>query len=311
MVNEQFRRGVATPRRSRMAYYTRRRQHRLGVTSTDSGFKAVSPQFMRRVRNRPALRQRGWLHAMIRSIAVVGALVGAYYGAQYGYEKALTSPALSIQSVRLHQVPTMLIEPVRARVQPAYGKNLLALDLAALRASIEELPAVRSAGVRRLLPDALLVSVEARVPRARIIGEQDTFVIDRDGVALDTYGPVGGRLAEIRIADGGTLTAEPGVQLTRDESHGDSVVAALGVLDWISQSDGELPHTIRHLRIEDGAVVLVSSRFEIIVGDAEELDAKMAAVRSLLRADPPAEPSTIDARYKDMLVVTAMPKEAE
>ena len=32
----------------------------------------------------------------------------------------------------------------------------------------------------------------------------------------------------------------------------------------------------------------------------------MAAVRSLLRANPPAEPSTIDVRYKDMLVVTAL-----
>jgi len=311
MVNEQFRRGSATPRRSRLAYYTRRRQHRLGVTSTGTGFKTVSPQFMRRVKNRPALRQRGWLHAMIRPIVVVAALVGIYHGAQYGYEQALTSPALSIQSVRLHQVPTMLIEPVRTRVQPAYGQNLLALDLAALRASIEELPAVRSAGVRRVLPNELLVSVEARLPRARIIGEQASYVIDREGVVLDTYDPVGGRLAEIRVIDGGTLTSQPGLRLTENDIHGDSLVAALAVLDWISQSDGELPRTVRHLRIDAGAVVLVAARVEIVVGDAVDMDAKMAAVRSLLRANPPAQPSTIDARYKDMLVVTAMPEEAE
>jgi len=37
----------------------------------------------------------------------------------------------------------------------------------------------------------------------------------------------------------------------------------------------------------------------------------MAAVRSLMRANPPAEPSIIDARYADMLVVTALPSGTE
>jgi len=107
MVNDQFRRGSGTVRRSRGAYYTRRRRHRLGATSTGTGFKIISPQFMRRVRNRPALRRRGYLHAMIRPVVALGGVAALVYGAQFGYQKALTSPALSIQSVRLHQVPTM------------------------------------------------------------------------------------------------------------------------------------------------------------------------------------------------------------
>ena len=182
MVSEQFRRGASTPRRSRRAYYSRRRRQRLGAAPTSSGFRSMSPQFMRRVKNRPALRHRGYLHAMIRPIVVASLLSALAYGAYYGYQRALTSPALSIQSVRLHQVPNMLIEPVRARLKSAYGKNLLALDLVALRASIEELPAVRSAGVRRVLPDGLVVSIEARTPKVRVVGERHAYIIDRDGV---------------------------------------------------------------------------------------------------------------------------------
>jgi hypothetical protein len=309
MVNDRFRRGAATPRRSRMAYYTRRRQHRLGATSSGDGFRRISPHFMRRVKNRTSLRRRGNLHAMIRPIVVVGAVIALLYGAQYAYQRALTSPALSIQSVRLHQVPTMLYEPVRARVEAAYGQNLLALDLAALRESIESLPAVRSAGVRRVLPDELVVSVIPRQPRARIVAGEDSWVIDADAVVLDAW-EARLRLPEVRI-DGPPAVTTPGRRLTEDPQYGPRVAAALEVISWMTHADGGVPHTVRHLRLDDAGVVLVAARLEIVVGDGSDMDSKMAAVRSLLRANPPVEPSIIDARYQDMLVVTALPGTAE
>lgn len=311
MVNDRYRRGTGTPRRSRMAYYSRRRQHRMGATSTGSGSRPVAPQFMRRIRNRSALRRRGWLHAMIRPIVVAGVIAALAYGAQYGYERALTSPALSIQSVRLHQVPTMLLEPVRARVQPAYGQNLLALDLDTVRLSIEALPAVRSAGVRRVLPDTLVVSVMARRPVAYVRGAQAGYVIDAEAVVLDVFEATGTRLPEVRVIDQGKLASAPGRRLTEDPVHGRDLLEALAVIDWMAQSNGALPHTVSHLRIDHNGVVLVATRAEIIVGNARDMDDKMAAVRSLLRADPPAEPSIIDARYHDMLVVTALPPSTE
>ena len=225
MVKEQFRRGNVTTRCSRRAYYARRRRHRLGATSTGAGFKIMSPQFMR-VKNRPAPRRRGYLHVMIRPLVVAGVFIALFYGAQYGYQQALNSPALSIQSVRLHQVPNMLIEPVRARLQPAYGQNILALDLAALRESIEELPAVGSAGVRRVLPSGLVISVEARQPKARVVGAQTSYVIDGEAVVLDAFDRRRARLPEIRLIDGGTLRSAPGQRLTQDPTHGPGLVAA-------------------------------------------------------------------------------------
>ena len=313
MVNEQFRRGTATPRRSRRAYYTQKRRHRLGATTTGTGFRIISPHFMRRVKNRPALRHRGYVHAMIRPIVAVALLCGLGFGAHYGYQRALTSPALSIQSVRLHQVPNMLIEPVRARLKPAYGENLLALDLVALRASIEELPAVRTAGVRRVLPDGLVVSVEARQPKVRVSGERNEYVIDREGVVLDTYDQRAATLPEIRLVDGGSLEAAPGRRLTADPRHGAALLSAMAVVDWLAGAGDEIGEPVNHIRVGGAGIVLVAApgRLEIVVGDERRMAAKMTAVRSLLRANRPTEPSTIDARYTDILVVRALDSETD
>ncbi len=311
MVSEKFRRGATTPRRSRRAYYARRRRHRLGVTSTGDGFRSISPQFMRRVKNRPALRHRGYVRAMIRPIVAASLLSAVVYGTHYGYQRALTSPALSIQSVRLHQVPNMLIEPVRARLKPAYGANLLALDLVALRASIEELPAVRRASVRRVLPNGLVVSVEAREPKVRVVGERHAYIIDREGVVLDTYDRRRPPLPEIRLVDGGSLESTPGRRLTADPQYGRLLLSALVVVDWLAQAGGEMLGPVNHIRIDGAGIVLVAApgRLEIIVGDDRRMDAKMAGVRSLLQANPPTEPSIIDARYTDMLVVRPLESE--
>ena len=313
MVSKQFRRGTSTPRRSRRAYYTRRRQNRLGATSTGNGFRSISPQFMRQVKNRPALRSRGYLHAMIRPIVVVSVLSTLAYGVHFLYQRALISSALSIQSVRLHQVPNMFIEPVRARLRPAYGKNLLALDLEALRTSIEELPAVHSATARRVLPDGLIVSVEARDPKVRVVSDQTTYIIDREGVVLETYDRQRPQLPKIRLRDGGSLKSAPGEHLTDDPQHGRSLLSALAIVDWMAQADGEFPKPVDQIRIDASGFVLVttSGQLEIVLGDERRMAAKMAAVRSLLQANPTGGPAVIDARYTDMLVVLAFRPEED
>ena len=311
MVSKQFRRGTSTRRRSRRAYYTRRRRNRLGAQGGSggggNGFRSISPQFMRQVKNRPSLRRRGYLHAMLRPIVIVSVLSTLAYGTHYLYQRALISSALSIQSVRLHQVPNMLIEPVRARLKPAYGKNLLALDLEALRASIEELPAVHSASIRSVLPDSLIVSVEARDPKVRVVSDRNTYIIDSEGVVLDTYDRPQPTLPKIRLVDGGSLESAPGQHLTNDPKHGRSLLSALAIVDWMAQTNAEFPTPLDHVRIDASGVVLVaaSGRLDIVLGDERRMDAKMEAVRSLLHANPPEDRSTIDARYTDILVVRA------
>ena len=91
------------------------------------------------------------------------------------------------------------------------------------------------------------------------------------------------------------------------------MLSALAVVDWLAQAGRETLGPINHIRIDGAGVVLVATpgRLEILVGNERGMDAKMAAVRSLLRGNPPAEPSFIDARYTDMLVVRALASETD
>jgi len=162
-----------------------------------------------------------------------------------------------------------------------------------------------------VLPSGLVVSVEARRPVALVVGEQASYVVDRETVVLDVYATGHSRLPQVRVVDDGGLQSAPGHYLTQDPTFGRSILAAIGVIDWLAASDGALPGSVQHLRVDASGVVMVNTRMEIVVGDDRDMDSKMSAVRSLLYANPPTEPSVIDARFADLLVVRALPNELE
>ena len=70
-------------------------------------------------------------------------------------------------------------EELRAAVEPFVDSGILWLDVAAVRASVEALPWVRRAAVRRAWPDAVLVEVEERRAIARWA---DGGLISHEGV---------------------------------------------------------------------------------------------------------------------------------
>jgi len=65
-------------------------------------------------------------------------------------------------------------------------KNLLSLDLDELRKSLELISWVRSATVRRVLPDKLIIEVSERVPIGYVRIDHSTFLVDDQGVLLET-----------------------------------------------------------------------------------------------------------------------------
>ncbi|MFQ5742128.1 MAG: cell division protein FtsQ/DivIB [Acidobacteriota bacterium] len=265
------------------------------------------PQFLRRVQNRPSLRRRSRLHAIIRVAVVVGIVVVGGLGMNLAYRQARTLPVLSLQRVILRQVPAELIEPVRGKLRPQYGRNLLALDLPRLRQSIEALPGVRRAAVRRLLPDGLVVSIEPRQPRAILQIADRSYAIDSEGVVLSGPFARSKRMILIRLA-GEQIEARPGQRLTELPAQGASVKSALAIIDWLEGSGVDLVRPVDHFRLDASGVVLVLRQptLEIILGDERALASKIAAVRTLLVTDPPSAPSSIDTRYRDMLVVRTL-----
>jgi cell division protein FtsQ len=68
------------------------------------------------------------------------------------------------------------------------NKNLIALDLHQLRKSLESLAWVKTAMVRRLLPDKLVIQISERVPIAFARMNHSTLLVDDDAMLLETKG---------------------------------------------------------------------------------------------------------------------------
>jgi len=67
-------------------------------------------------------------------------------------------------------------------------RSLFALDLDALRRSVERLPWVKAATVRRVWPDRLMIQVTERVPIAFVRVDDSTQMVDEEGVLLESKG---------------------------------------------------------------------------------------------------------------------------
>lgn len=269
-----------------------------------SNARGRPPQFLRRVKNRPSLRRRSRIHAMIRALLLL-ALVGLLgYGAWAGYEMALNTPALALRRVVLQQVPSDLIEPIRARLVPHYGENLFTLDLLELQHAVEGLPEVRGASIRRVLPDGLSVRVDPRRPRVRLVAADGEYVIDRDGVVIAAPQRATGDLLSVQVGDV-KLEARRGQSVLLAPGIGPQIASAVAIIEWLEREDIPLPRPLDHLRTGSEGVVLVLTQptLEVVLGDERGLREKVLALHALLAADPPTRPSTVDVRYKDMLVV--------
>lgn len=118
---------------------------------------------------------------------------------------------------------------IREYVQLREGKNLFAVDLKQIRRDLESVPVVRTAEVRRVLPDTLHVRVSERVPLARIgvMNDQYFLAVDHDG---HLFGP-GARTSQLPVITG---YHEAGLRSGR-VIHDDRFLDALRVLDLCEQ----------------------------------------------------------------------------
>jgi len=93
---------------------------------------------------------------------------------------------LAIREIRgLRNVPENQILMKLGAVEDQ-SKNLIALDLDEIRRSLELIPWIRSAVVRRVLPDKLIIEVTERVPVAFARVDHATFLVDDQGVLLES-----------------------------------------------------------------------------------------------------------------------------
>ncbi|MBW8907238.1 MAG: cell division protein FtsQ/DivIB [Betaproteobacteria bacterium] len=135
---------------------------------------------------------------LVGLVALAAALVGAH--------RAASSPMFALHAVELLAPPERAPRSaVESAIRAHLASNFFAVDVAALRAALEQVPWVRAASVRRRWPDRLEVALVEHVALARwgdealvsIRGER--FAATSDAPLPLFVGPLG---AEAEVARG-------------------------------------------------------------------------------------------------------------
>jgi cell division protein FtsQ len=232
-------------------------------------------------------------------VACNAVLVAAFVHAAVGTVRGLgTSSEFAVARVEVagcERVPPSRIESALA---PWVGRNVLALDLAAIESQAEQDPWVLDAVARRVLPGTLYVTVQERTPAALALVGGQVLLIDATGHPI---GPIGEGLAEsLPVLTG--LPARDDRRLAALLRRG---VDALGDIERASPALGRAaseldlsaPDRIALRTVEGGPWILL---------DPERVDRNLSAFLGLRgeidRLVGPA--SHIDLRWQDRLTLT-------
>lgn len=169
------------------------------VPETPSSFaKPAKQPEMGRFRKFLVRVEQGFIHlpwprigqGVMAAGVLVGTAVAVYYRAPLGEHVTTFVAQATGATVQSLAVEGMVYTP-KADMQRALGlrkgDSLVGFDTAAARARIEALPWVRLASVERQLPATVKVTVYEHVPLARVVAEDQVWVINQNGerIAVD------------------------------------------------------------------------------------------------------------------------------
>ncbi len=264
-----------------------------------------APQFLRSIQNRPALRRRSSL-AVFGQLLMVASGVAFGGGLAYaGYGYAAANDSFVMRKLAVETVPERVRSLVRDQLEPALGRNLLMLDLGPLRSRVEQIPQVRAARVRRLLPGTLEVEVSLRGPWGRLHAPDGAWLVSKDGVLLGRDPQSDQSLPRLRM----TTAVRPALDATRRVPRrvpgGAAFDDAVKVIDWLRQRHRDVFGRVAYLRLDPTGVILVLAGplRTVQLGDASRLEVKFDNLRSLTARHTLPDSAIVDLRYRDMVVV--------
>jgi len=130
--------------------------------------------------------RRRWLQRLRRLRPLLYAVLVLVLAAA-GTWLVFFSSVLTAREVSVHGNETMSSVRVRAVAKVPIGTQLARVDLAAIQARVEALPAVRSASVSRSWPHTIAISITERTPVAVVDRGAGLQAVDEDGVLFGSY----------------------------------------------------------------------------------------------------------------------------
>jgi cell division protein FtsQ len=179
---------------------------------------------------------------------------------------AWTGPLLVVRHVDVHGVSGDRAQQVRAAALPAIGRPLLRVDASAVESRVRRLPFVAAVDVGRGWPRRLVVTVDARTPRAGVAVAGGGYrLVDGHGVPY----------ADAQKVPRGL----PVIHLTDAAPERPTLVAAVAVLEQLPQPLGAKVTAVK--ASSPDAVTLTIAKKTVVWGSAADTERKARIFEAL------------------------------
>ncbi len=132
-------------------------------------------------KNRLRRRRRAIAGEIGVALAVVATAAFLCFSMIYGYSFALCSDYFKLEETIVKGASRLTEEEVKQLAGVDRDTNILAADLDSIVAGIKKNPWVREVGLRRVLPDRLIIEIVEREPLALIRHDRSFYLLDQDG----------------------------------------------------------------------------------------------------------------------------------
>jgi len=153
-------------------------------------------------------RRRNWRSLLKRAAWVSGAGVVVLAVVAFLGHVLLGAAVLQVDHIAVRGNARVSIEEIDSRLEGMRGQNILHVDLEQFRVKLLESPWVQSAELWRVLPSTVHVHIVERTPLAVARLRGQLYLVDADGVIIDSCGPRY-RDFDLPVVDG-LMTDAPG-----------------------------------------------------------------------------------------------------
>ncbi len=264
--------------------------------------KAPADRRFRRIQQPRRTQRRGirpvrWVRGL-RRVLLASSLVYASYA---GVDLLSRAPIFQIDEVVVRGNERLSAGEITMLLEDLRGESLPRVDLETWRQRLEASTWVATAAIRRILPSTIEVAITERVPMGVGRIEGALYLVDRDGMIIDEFGPHYSDL-DLPVIDGLALDSADG---SRAVDPGRAGLAAR-LLDQLRHR-GDLARRVSQIDVadrRDAVVILEGDPARVHLGEgrfAERLQSYLELAPTLRARVPQMD--YVDLRLDDRVYV--------
>jgi cell division protein FtsQ len=185
---------------------------------------------------------------------------------------AFTSDKFNLHTVAFHGCKQTKPNQLEGIIRRDFPSNVLLIDLHNLKTRLEKETWIKKVEIQRILPSDLVIYVQERSPSAILEISGDLMLADSDGILLDVYDPIYGKLDAPIIK--GFLGKDAENFRRNHEENAARIRQALDMLAEIESGSLSYARKISEIDVSDPnnmKILLVDDSAEIYLGEKDYL----------------------------------------